>query len=190
MGLALAFTAVLLLEQADTRVRTVEDIRELVPGPVVGALPRWSAGEVRAIMSGETPALAEEAYSLARVNLTLALRQTLDGSSEAAQVILVTSAMPGEGKSITAAQMARSMARPAARVTLVRDMRGRTRTRCSAQPAPGAGSIAAWKVKCQPSSLVYEKFPSCTDAPALPTMVPVARDTHQRASPDLRFHHR
>ncbi|MGQ9808774.1 MAG: GumC family protein [Armatimonadota bacterium] len=119
VGLALSFAVVLILEQADTRVRSVDDVRELVPGPVVGALPRWSQSELKELMSGSSTAPVEEAYSLARVNLSLALRQAANGDDKMPQVVLVTSAMPGEGKSLTAAQMARSLARAGNRVILV-----------------------------------------------------------------------
>jgi len=119
VGLALSFAVVLILEQADTRVRSVDDVRELVPGPVVGALPRWSQSELKELMAGGSAAPVEEAYSLARVNLSLALRQAANGDERLPKVVLVTSAMPGEGKSLTAAQMARSLARAGNRVILV-----------------------------------------------------------------------
>jgi capsular exopolysaccharide synthesis family protein len=97
----------------------VDDVRELVPGPVVGALPRWSQSELKELMAGGSAAPVEEAYSLARVNLSLALRQAANGDERLPKVVLVTSAMPGEGKSLTAAQMARSLARAGNRVILV-----------------------------------------------------------------------
>jgi hypothetical protein len=93
VGLALSFAVVLILEQADTRVRSVDDVRELVPGPVVGALPRWSQSELKELMAGGSAAPVEEAYSLARVNLSLALRQAANGDERLPKVVLVTSAM-------------------------------------------------------------------------------------------------
>lgn len=124
VGLALAFFALLVLEQGDSKVRSLDDARELVAGPVVGALPRWSTNEMRELKAGNTSLPAHEAYSLARVNLAHALRQGLNGHGEGPQTILITSAVPGEGKSFTAAQMARSLARAGKRVVLVdSDMR-------------------------------------------------------------------
>ena len=119
VGLALAFLAVLVLEQADSRLHTVEDIRQLLPGPVVGTLPNWKQDEVRELMAGNPMGPVEEAYSLARVNLTLAVRDQWNGQGAHPQVILVTSAMPGEGKSLTSAQIARSLARAGNTVILV-----------------------------------------------------------------------
>lgn len=119
VGFLLAFTIVLLLEQGDRRVRSSEDLRGLVDGPVIGALPKWTPVEVQGLLEGNAPGAVEEAYSLAGVNLSLALRQALNGQSSSSIVILVTSAMPGEGKSLTSSQLAKSLARSGNRVTLV-----------------------------------------------------------------------
>ncbi len=124
VGILLAFSAVMLLEQSDRRLRTVEGIRRIVPGPIVGALPRMTRGQVAGLIQGQANTPLDEAYSLARANLSLALRGSGQDDLSQHQVILITSTIPGEGKSTTAANLARSMARSGKTVVLVdADMR-------------------------------------------------------------------
>ncbi len=119
LGLLLALVAVFVLEQSDRRVRSIEDIRRVVPGPIVGALPRMSRAQLRGLLQGAPPPQAQEAYSLARANLSLALRAAALEDPERHPVILITSALPGEGKSVSAASLARAIARSGKRVILV-----------------------------------------------------------------------
>lgn len=124
VGVALSLAAILLLEQTDRRIHTVDDVRRLAPGPVVGELPQLSAAAVAELVSGRSPSLANEAYSLARANLALTFPEAFNGSAHGSQIILVTSALPGEGKSLTSNQMAKSLARAGKSVILVdADMR-------------------------------------------------------------------
>lgn len=124
IGLFLAMVSVLVLEQADDRVRTMDSARRIAPGPVVGALPKLSRRQMSSLMSGKFEPNATEAFSLARANLSLVHRRNAHNSLWNKQVVLVTSAVPGEGKSLTAFHMARSMARAGRQVTLVdADMR-------------------------------------------------------------------
>jgi capsular exopolysaccharide synthesis family protein len=130
IGLFLSMLSVLLLEQGDKRVRDLESVRRLAPGPVVGALPQMSRRQLRGMLDGEMDPTAIEAYSLARANLSLAHRQSGEHSLWGRQVVLITSAVPGEGKSLTAFQMARSIARSGRSVILVdADMRRPTQNR-------------------------------------------------------------
>jgi polysaccharide biosynthesis transport protein len=124
IGLFLAMISVLLLEQADDRVRNMETARRIAPGPVVGALPKLTRSQMRSLMAGNSDMNSIESFSLARANLSLVHRQNSHSSLWGKQVVLVTSAVPGEGKSLTAFQMARSMARAGRQVILVdADMR-------------------------------------------------------------------
>lgn len=124
IGLFLSLVSILLLEQSDDRVRDTEGARRIAPGPVVGALPKLSRRQLDSLMSGKLEMNAIEAYSLARANLSLVHRRNTHGSLWNKQVVLITSAVPGEGKSLTAFHMARSMARAGRQVILVdADMR-------------------------------------------------------------------
>ncbi len=130
IGLFLSLVGMLLLEQSDHRVRRVDQVKRLVSGPIVGALPQLTPWQVRAMLAGENTAQVEETYGLARANLGLVLRQVRAGDPWNHTLILVTSALPGEGKSVTSAQLARSLARSGRSVILVdADMRRPTQSR-------------------------------------------------------------
>jgi polysaccharide biosynthesis transport protein len=123
-GLIMGTGAALLTERGDHRVRSVERVRLLVGGPVIGVLPPISRWQMRRLRRGDTPPEVVESYSLTRANLALALRNTGDPRLTQHQTILVTSALPGEGKSVTAAELAKSTARSGKSVILVdADMR-------------------------------------------------------------------
>ena len=145
IGLVLALLAVLLLEQMDGSVRTAADVRRLVDGPVVAVLPQMSRAEQSRFASGDQPPHLIEAYNAARANLGLAMRQRTGIGLDDHQVILVTSALPGEGKSLTSSELAQSYARAGRRVVLVNaDMR---RPSALMQPgqdsAPGLAEVLA-----------------------------------------------
>ncbi len=124
IGICISLLAVLLLEQSDRSLRSTQDIRKLASGPVVGVLPLMSRVQHRLLQAGETPPQLLETYNAARVNLALALRLETGADLSSHQVILVSSAVGGEGKSLTAYEMALSFARSGKHVVLVNaDMR-------------------------------------------------------------------
>jgi len=124
VGLCLSLLAVFLLEQMDRSVRTAADVRRLADGPVIAVLPQMTRAERGRLLKGETPPEVIEAYNAARANLGLAFRQRGGVELDDHQVILVSSALPGEGKSLTACELAQSYARAGRRVVLVNaDMR-------------------------------------------------------------------
>ena len=130
IGLGTALLLSFLLENADHRLRSLDRVRQLVSGPIIGMLPQMSRRGVHALETGGAPAVAIEAYSLARANLAMVARESLKNLPWTKQVILVTSAVPAEGKSLTAAYMARSLAQGGKSVILVdADMRRPTQNR-------------------------------------------------------------
>ena len=119
LGALLSLGLVMLLEQTDQRVRTLDEVRALVSGPIIGMLPRTSRGQMNALAQGYLLPQFEEAFSLVRVNLSYVTRSSMMREQVQHQTILVTSAVPGEGKSVTAAELARSMAQSGKSVILV-----------------------------------------------------------------------
>jgi capsular exopolysaccharide synthesis family protein len=107
LGLLLAVGVALLREAIDTRVRRGREISEALNLPVLGRLPRPSrrarscSGPV-VLQAPDTP--DAEAVRMVRAGFLLATR---DGASRA---VLVGSALAGEGKTTTTANLAAALA--------------------------------------------------------------------------------
>ncbi|HST57754.1 MAG TPA: polysaccharide biosynthesis tyrosine autokinase, partial [Longimicrobium sp.] len=130
-GLLLGMGAAMGLEALDTKVRTEDDAASLSGGvPVLGTIPRIRAVKVAAGARGNGTAAqaalasrlvtqrdprnpVSEAYRALRTNLTFA------GVNGAPQVLVVTSAMPGDGKSTSAANLAVTLAQQGTPTLLV-----------------------------------------------------------------------
>jgi tyrosine-protein kinase len=112
LGIIIAFLA----EALDTRVRSSEEIGELLGLPLLAQVPgppRRLRGSDRLVMLAEPSAPEAEAFRMLRTNLDFV---TVD---RRAKRILVTSAVDREGKSTTAANLAITLARGGRRVVLV-----------------------------------------------------------------------
>ena len=121
LGLFAALAAVFIIEQMDRRVRTEDQVERLGSGPILGALPRLSRSALGLLGRRQLPIPVAESYSLAGVNLLRVLGAPASGQG---RIVMVTSAQAGEGKSLTAAELARSLARSGKQVILVdADMR-------------------------------------------------------------------
>jgi non-specific protein-tyrosine kinase len=106
VGLGLAF----LYENLSTRMEATDEIEEAAGLPVLGAIPSAEAKEGPLFNSGSP---TEEAFRRLRTNI-LALER-----SGSANVLLVTSAEPNEGKSTVVANLAASLAQTGQRVVAV-----------------------------------------------------------------------
>ncbi len=121
LGLLVSLALIFTIEQIDRRVRTEDQVERLGSGPILGALPRLSRASLSLLSRRQLPVPVAEAYSLAGANLLRVLGAPPAGRG---RLVMVTSAQPGEGKSLTAAELARSLARSGKRVILVdADMR-------------------------------------------------------------------
>ncbi len=112
LGLGLAF----LRETLDTRVRTAEEVSERLHLPLLARLPappRRLAKSDRLVMLDEPTSPDAEAVRMLRTNFDFV------NLERDARVVMVTSAVPSEGKSTTAANLAIALARGGRRVTLV-----------------------------------------------------------------------
>ena len=124
VGVFLASLAVILLEQYDRRVWTVSGLQHLLSAPVIGSLPALPRPLRAALMTGSGTtgsgaASIKEAYRLTYANLLLALSQTKKPALAYRSMILVTSALPGEGKTVTARYLAGTIARCGKRTILL-----------------------------------------------------------------------
>ena len=111
-GIGLAF----LLEQFDTRVRRPDDVAALLRQPVLARVPRLSREQTKSpkLVTLEHPAdPVAESFRLLRTNLAF---MDVDGTAKS---LLVTSSLQGEGKSVTVANLAVTLALAGKKVIVV-----------------------------------------------------------------------
>lgn len=110
-GLFLGCAGALLREATDKKVRSIDDLERSLGVSVAGVVPRFRKG--RWLSSGRRNSDFQNVSRELRRSFALPAR---GGSS---QTVLVTSAVPGDGKSRLAASLAISLAHSGARVLLV-----------------------------------------------------------------------
>lgn len=114
VGLALGFGTALLRERMDTRIRTQDDVRAVTDTAIIGSISYdESAADLPLIVQESPRSARSEAFRRLRTNLQFL---ALDRERRA---IVITSAIPGEGKSTTAINMAISLADAGTKVVLV-----------------------------------------------------------------------
>jgi capsular exopolysaccharide synthesis family protein len=114
LGLALGVGLAVLREVLNTKIRGVDDVENLTSAPVLGAIAYDPEVVDRPLITQESPQSARsEAYRRLRTNIQFL---GVDGTERA---IVLTSSLPGEGKSSTAINLAITMAAAGSRVALV-----------------------------------------------------------------------
>lgn len=100
-GLAVGLLYAVAREFLDTSIRTPEVAQTVTKAPVLGVIP-MDSGTKRAplALTDASSSARAEAYRKLRTNIRFL------GATEAAKVVLVTSALAGEGKSVTALNLA------------------------------------------------------------------------------------
>ena len=103
LGTAVAVGGVLLLRFLGIDPSSPEEVEQLVGAPVLASIP-----DVRRTAKGhhQSAAAFEEAFSTLRVNVDFAL-----DNRQSRGVVLITSALPGEGKTLVSTALAASYAR-------------------------------------------------------------------------------
>jgi succinoglycan biosynthesis transport protein ExoP len=112
LGLMLSFALAFLLERLDETIKTPEDIERQLRLPVLGIVPKVGEGSLEA-MSEDSRSPFSEAYRSLRTGLQYATEAGAPG------ILLVTSAVAGEGKSTTALMLARKFAQLGVKVLLI-----------------------------------------------------------------------
>ncbi len=140
-GIGAALVLILVLEQVDDTIVQPEAVRDLgvtllATVPEIPLARSARRGTRRAPSLSDSPAM-EESYRVLATNLLLA------PDAAARRVVLVTSAIPGEGKSTTAAHVARALAQSGASVALIDgDLRRPTQAqRFGVPPSQGLGEL-------------------------------------------------
>jgi capsular exopolysaccharide synthesis family protein len=111
-GLILGFCLALLQEYLDDRVNSPEDVRGILPVPTLGFVPLVERESRRILTTGSDGSILE-CYRVLRSNVRFA---TVDAPHSS---LLVSSAVPEEGKSVTAVNLAIALALDGVRVILV-----------------------------------------------------------------------
>ena len=113
-GLLLAAVIAAVREALDTRLRDTEQLQKVAEAPVLGEILDDRTARRRPLVSRSKPAGQEvEAFRTLRTNLDFL---EIDPG---ARSYVVTSAMPGEGKTVTTANLALALAESGQRVVLV-----------------------------------------------------------------------
>ncbi len=119
VGLALGVGAAVLRETLDTSAKGSDDVETASGASVLGTVVYDSTAEKQPLLTGVDPhSVRAEAYRQLRTNL-----QFIDVDDHPT-CLVITSSIPGEGKSTTAANLALAIAQGGSRVALVdADMR-------------------------------------------------------------------
>ena len=115
-GLFLGILAAILVERLDTRVRTPEALTELLGWSVIGTVWRdraARAGNRSDLINPQGHDANVESYRILRTNVGFS------GIDSPLRLLMVTSAMPGDGKSTVAANLAIFMAKAGKNTLLV-----------------------------------------------------------------------
>src|SRR5512143_223539 len=115
IGFVLAASAAYILEYLDDTLKTPEDIRKVADLPALGTVGQLEGADYNAqlITVRQPRSVVSEAYRSLRTNIQFS---TVDGQF---RTLLVTSANPGDGKTITAANLAITLAQSGQRVALI-----------------------------------------------------------------------
>ncbi|HET9920708.1 MAG TPA: Wzz/FepE/Etk N-terminal domain-containing protein [Ktedonobacteraceae bacterium] len=112
-GLFLGILLAVLYEQLDTRVRTPEQLSALLDWKVLGTVWRARTSQQEEIFNPQGHDANVESYRILRTNVGFSAVDT------SLQTLVITSAMPGDGKSTVAANLAIFMAKAGKNTLLI-----------------------------------------------------------------------
>ena len=118
VGLTLGIGMVLFLEQRDQRLLSLSEARFNVPARLIGYLPEMVSRKARGPLKLLTPDDERHIFVESFRNLRTSLRSLWPARS-GPRIVLITSALPDEGKSTVSANLALALAFSGARVLLI-----------------------------------------------------------------------
>lgn len=154
VGLGLGVALALLRQTLDTRIRLASDLAELTDRPILGAIGYDPSAKETPLVSSLPPhSPRAEAFRVLRTNL-----QFVDVDSPN-KVVVITSAIPGEGKTTTSVNVAISLAQAGIRTLLVEGdlRRPRAALRLGLDGAVGLTSALVGKVGWQETISRHEE---------------------------------
>lgn len=114
LGLVIAFLIITVRVVFFSRIRTVEHLKDLTSLPLIGVLPQVkSGGDEGIVVDHEPNSLIAEAFRNFRTNLQYA------NAGVQAKTFLVTSFLPGEGKTFTSVNLATILAKSGKRTVVI-----------------------------------------------------------------------
>jgi Mrp family chromosome partitioning ATPase len=163
IGLFVAFVVIAAREALDTRVRSEEEVEELLDVPVVGSVETLPRGTILA-SGGRNGERFGDMYGLLAANVA----QETDSGHPV--VIAVTSATAREGKTTTASNLAAALARRNASVVLVDlDTRRPTIDKVFRLPPDAVGLEQLFRRKLPPDRFTWSVSLNGASAPPTPT---------------------
>lgn len=114
LGLAVGVAAAVLRTTLDTRIRGEADLRQVTDAPLLGGIA-FDQDATKKPLVTQAPPQSPRAESFRQLRTNLRFANVADH----AKIVLVTSSLPGEGKSTTATNLAISLAQAGQTICLV-----------------------------------------------------------------------
>jgi len=159
VGLGAGLLVLMLLDRLDDRIGSLSELQELFHEEVLGQIPR----EKSALRKGVPGLLHPQDERYAFVEAYRSLRSSLlymSGPAQRPRTLLVTSSVPNDGKSLTSANLAITLASAGAQVLLVdADLRkGSLHNRFGISSAvPGLSEALAHEPESQPQTDEFQR---------------------------------
>jgi capsular exopolysaccharide synthesis family protein len=107
LALAAGWALILLLDRLDSSIRTVDEAESILQQPVLAAVPE---GNLEKIPEGAVAMTHDSGSAQAEAFRTLRASLSLLGAEDQRRLILVTSAIPSEGKTFTSTNLSAAFA--------------------------------------------------------------------------------
>jgi capsular exopolysaccharide synthesis family protein len=119
-GVVLGMSAALLIDRLDNVFHSIDQVQEEIKDPILGVIPFSADLAESPIHSGTKSTKAQEITKLlTEATRSLAINLRLMGADSPIRSLVVSSAMPGDGKSTVAVNLAQAAAAMGQRVLLV-----------------------------------------------------------------------